>query len=369
MDTSDIETLEIKEFNSQDNLNSKKRKNNNKKEGKKNKRIKKLKHIDNSKKPIRNMVLSIYSFKGGVGKTTISINLCKELLNKKDKTMCLIDLDQQCNVSSFLLEKYHNISINNYLDDQMNKNYDISTLEDREGENDIYTNIQNCMTRLPVKTLKLTNNFDIVTGNIKLDDFVDEISREYSANKENVYINSIRKLITNLRSKYNYVIIDLSPSLNSLNKTVLAYSTFILTVVNPDSYGKVSLKIISDYMTKSDLFDIFKRKNKILGYIMNKCKVQKGEYTSAVGEEIVVYNSICKNNGINDCLGYLELLKESSAIKMHRNKWYFKELPKEDDEELYINIQFSNIVNKIIEITDQNIEEEFRYTPDVDILN
>ncbi len=51
------------------------------------------------KKPIR---LTIYNHKGGVGKTTLTVNIAAALSDAK-KSVLLVDSDPQCNLTSYLL--------------------------------------------------------------------------------------------------------------------------------------------------------------------------------------------------------------------------------------------------------------------------
>jgi cellulose biosynthesis protein BcsQ len=52
-----------------------------------------------SGQPVR---ITIYNHKGGVGKTTLAVNIASAL-TELDKSVLLVDSDPQCNLTSYLL--------------------------------------------------------------------------------------------------------------------------------------------------------------------------------------------------------------------------------------------------------------------------
>jgi chromosome partitioning protein len=125
-------------------------------------------------------VISISNHKGGVGKTTSTINIGAGL-NKLGKTVLLIDLDAQANLSQSL-----------GLTDQ---------------EQNVYGAIKGEYKLQPVEILK---GLDVIPSTLDLSGAEVELSGE--AGRE--YI--LRELIEPLRSSYDYIIIDSPPSLGLL---------------------------------------------------------------------------------------------------------------------------------------------------------
>ncbi len=125
-------------------------------------------------------VISISNHKGGVGKTTSTINIGAGL-NKLGKTVLLIDLDAQANLSQSL-----------GLTDQ---------------ERNVYGAIKGEYKLQPIEILK---GLDVIPSTLDLSGAEVELSGE--AGRE--YI--LRELIEPLRSSYDFIIIDSPPSLGLL---------------------------------------------------------------------------------------------------------------------------------------------------------
>lgn len=125
-------------------------------------------------------ILSISNHKGGVGKTTSAINIGAGL-NKLGKKVLLIDLDPQANLSQSL-----------GLVDQ---------------EKNIYGALKGDYKLEPISVLK---GFDIIPSTLDLSGAEIELSSEPGRE----YI--LKELIEEVRSSYDYIIIDSPPSLGLL---------------------------------------------------------------------------------------------------------------------------------------------------------
>ncbi len=125
-------------------------------------------------------IISISNHKGGVGKTTSSINLGAGL-NQLGKRVLLIDLDPQANLSQ--------------------------SLGIVEAKINIYGAIKG---EYPLQPIEILKGFEIVPSTLDLSGAEVELSGEVGRE----YI--LRELLEPIRSKYDYIIIDSPPSLGLL---------------------------------------------------------------------------------------------------------------------------------------------------------
>lgn len=151
-------------------------------------------------------IISICNQKGGVGKTTTAVNL-GAYLALSGRRVLLVDFDPQANASSAL-------------------GYDPLKIE--------YSVYHGILNYIPAKSLvkpSLLHNFHIIPAAPHLAgaliELVDVPDREYF----------LRRFLHQLRHEYDYILIDLPPSLSLLTVNGLAASDEVLIPVQAEYYS------------------------------------------------------------------------------------------------------------------------------------
>jgi chromosome partitioning protein len=170
-------------------------------------------------------IISIANQKGGVGKTTTSINLSSSLAAAEKKTL-LIDIDPQSNSSSGLSVQNHSPSV-----------YDVLI-----GKEEIKNAI--IKTYMPF--------LDVLPANINL--VGAEIEMVEIPNRENM----LKKALETIDGTYDYIFIDCPPSLGLLTLNSLTASDSVLIPVQCEYFALEGLgqllntiNIVKKYFNKN----------------------------------------------------------------------------------------------------------------------
>jgi len=149
-------------------------------------------------------IISIANQKGGVGKTTTSINVSSLIAAAEKKTL-LVDIDPQANSSSGLGFSNQNPS-----------SYEVLI-----GEKKIEEVIEN--TFMPFMDL-LPSNINLVGAEIEMIDFPE---------RETI----LKKAFNEIKDKYDFIIIDCPPSLGLLTLNALTASDSVLIPVQCEYFA------------------------------------------------------------------------------------------------------------------------------------
>lgn len=150
-------------------------------------------------------IVSIANQKGGVGKTTTSINL-STILAKKGKKVLMIDADPQGNASS-------GVGIEKEIEESV---YDILI-------NDI--EIENVVKKTNIKNLFICpSNINLAGAEVEL---VSVMSREYR----------LKEKLDLVKEDYDYIIIDCPPSLGLITLNAFTASDSVLIPVQCEYYA------------------------------------------------------------------------------------------------------------------------------------
>lgn len=191
-------------------------------------------------------VVAFFNNKGGVGKTTTSCNVAAGLAQKMGKKVLYIDLDPQCNATLLILGE-----------DQVTECY--------WDHPDDHKSIINIIDPLlvdepgikfdPEAVIRGGNRFgvDLIMGHPNLSEIEDRLGEAW-VKVPGGDVGALRKtnwcndLVQNLSHEYDYIILDLGPSLGSLNRSALLASDYFVTPMSIDIFSIVGLRNISRWL-------------------------------------------------------------------------------------------------------------------------
>lgn len=150
-------------------------------------------------------IVSIANQKGGVGKTTTSINL-STILAKKGKKVLMIDADPQGNASS-------GVGVDKEVEESV---YDILIGDTKISDVVIKTNIKNLYV--------CPSNINLAGAEVEL---VSVMSREYR----------LKEKLDEVKDEYDYIIIDCPPSLGLITLNAFTASDSVLIPVQCEYYA------------------------------------------------------------------------------------------------------------------------------------
>lgn len=164
-------------------------------------------------------IIAIINQKGGVGKSTISVNLSYGLYLKNKKVL-LIDLDPQCHSSCIYCPTIPN-----------EKTISAAFIDKKIDLNEIILKA--------IVEGKEIENLNIIPSNIRLATVIEQISG--TLYREKILKNHLDKVI----DRFDYIILDCPPTLGILAINAIYCATSIIV---PTSFGKYSLDGMADLL-------------------------------------------------------------------------------------------------------------------------
>lgn len=247
--------------------------------------------------------IGFFNNKGGVGKTTLICNTAASLAKQFDLKILLIDADPQCNASAYLLP-------DNKLEDILlqNSNSSIDSFYEpiRKGKG--------FPSDLPTIVSCDRFKIDLIVGDPKLSVREDLLATDWAdtcngspRGFQTTY--AIKELISRL-SKYDYILVDMGPSLGALNRSVLLAVDYFLMPLSVDIFSLMAIKNIGQSFSnwknslESSIKKMLDKENdsfqiagvdvswnlKFAGYVMQQyvAKEKKGERVPVAAFERII---------------------------------------------------------------------------------
>lgn len=232
--------------------------------------------------------IALFNHKGGVGKTTLSVNIAEALAND-GKRVLLVDADPQCNLTSFYIEES---SLETLLEES----------DGPGGGGTLWSAVKPVVdgrgSVLNIGMIKIPDrDIWVLPGDVLLSDYEEVLPEAwtecYAKRTRGYDITMALSQVVNAaaaRAKADVCIYDVGPNVGALNRAVLLDCNYFITPVAADLFslralstvGRSIVKWIEDWQTvrgiasTSDKARIFVGKPAFLGYITSAFKVNSG---------------------------------------------------------------------------------------------
>jgi len=233
-------------------------------------------------RPIR---ISIFNHKGGVGKTTLTMNLASALADMGRRVL-IVDSDPQCNVTSYLIA-------DDVVDDLLDK-------ADTEAGQTIWSALRpvseatGSFKTIPAHRTPVSNLF-LLPGDIRLSEFEVDLAEFWAQCFQRKLkgfrgTTAISELVGEVASglRIDYIFYDSGPNIGALNRAILLDCDYFIVPVACDLFSLRALRTlgrtlvcwIRDWETVSELAPeetyLLAGKPKFLGYVPGGFRVYGG---------------------------------------------------------------------------------------------
>ncbi|MGK7929038.1 MAG: ParA family protein [Spirulina sp.] len=343
--------------------------------------------------------IALFNHKGGVSKTTTTFNL-GWMLALKGKTVIIVDTDPQCNLTSMALGEQEDEA---NLEEIYNTHSNIKT-----GLAPAFESQPRAIEAVDCIAIGSQDKLFLLPGHVGLAEYevtlglAQELSSSIQALKN--IPGSISDLLEKTAQKVDadYILIDMSPSLGSINQNLLMTSDFFIVPTNADFFSVMAIDSLTKVLPKwyvwakkasslpilKDATYPFPEINlKFLGTIVQNYRIIRGKETVAFEKWIqkiehnissqlaptlqernmLLSSQTYKENEIPQSYTLSKIPNFNSLIALSQEhqvpvydltpeqlrsaRWYGKVLEKAQEKQNDFRETFSDLANKIIGLT------------------
>jgi chromosome partitioning protein len=190
-------------------------------------------------------VVAVLNMKGGVGKTTLTANVFKEVFRSFSAGTLLVDFDAQYNLTQLLTKRAD-------YDRAVDAGRTILSVLTPKAPDSVFAVSENDGAPVPQASevnfgLKYMKNapsvqLDLVPGNFAL-----AMMNLKEPDKLRVPAKRFASFIDTARSAYRLVVIDCNPSSSFVTRCAINAATHILVPVRPDKYSVLGVEMVTTY--------------------------------------------------------------------------------------------------------------------------
>ncbi|ELI5395236.1 AAA family ATPase [Vibrio parahaemolyticus] len=261
--------------------------------------------------------IAFFNNKGGVGKTTLLCNLAASLSKEHGKKVLVIDADPQCNASAYLLPEEQLETI--LLKDE---HYSVDAFYEpiRRG--------RGYPTQVPTVVTSQRFSIDLIVGDPKLSIREDLLATDWAATRngdprgfQTTY--AFKELVSRFDT-YDYVLIDMGPSLGALNRSVLLAADYFLMPLSVDIFSMMAVENIIKSLKnwKTSLEDAIERHNKEEGYAFQISDKDVHWNLGFAGYVVQQYRAK-KKEGVRQAVGAFERIIEKQKVELNALSNFF----------------------------------------------
>lgn len=215
------------------------------------------------------ITVSLINMKGGVGKTTLAVNLADFLSKRESKRVLLVDVDPQFNATQCVLPGEE------YINHVQNGGYTIVDIFDNSSKivNSVVDGqiIQKSVQLSDIIPVKSSRGFDYIPGSLQLF----KLEMAAGSGKE----NRLNRYLQLHQDEYDYVIIDAPPTPSVWMMSALIASDFYLIPVKPDPISMTGIDLLQGIINERS--ENYGFSSKCCGIILTMVELSSNLYGSA----------------------------------------------------------------------------------------
>jgi cellulose biosynthesis protein BcsQ len=198
-------------------------------------------------------VISFFNNKGGVGKTTLTANIAAYFALAMNRRVLVVDCDPQCNITQFIIGDSKAIDL--YWPGNSSKDETaVKTILDVvqpiiDGDASVNKSVK------PISSRGNRFGVDLVAGHPRFSLVEDKLSAAWTelpgGNAGGFRVtNWLRMYLQSLAPKYDVAFLDVSPSLGSLNRSVLLSCDHFVAPLGADAFSLLGIRNIARWISQ-----------------------------------------------------------------------------------------------------------------------